>query len=86
MLKMPNASQQEKPTVTLEGVVEKIIPANVVGPEKAQISVHAAEHMYRELRVENILEDESGKKVTLKPGAHVEVTIEADKDATTPKK
>jgi hypothetical protein len=82
----PNDAPQEKPTVTLEGVVEKIIPGNIVGPEKAQISVHDAEHMYRELRVENILEDENGKKVGLKPGAHVEVTIEADKDATTPKK
>jgi hypothetical protein len=48
--------------------VEKIIPANVVGPEKAQISVEGAEHLYREIRVENSLQDENGKKVGLKPG------------------
>lgn len=83
---MPSATPQQKPTITLQGVVEKIIPGNIVGPEKAQISVYSAEHMYRELRVDNVLQDEDGKKVCLKPGATVEVTIEAEKSATTPKK
>jgi hypothetical protein len=83
---MANATPEQKPTVTLQGVVEKIIPENIVGPEKAQISVHGAEHMYRELRVDNVLQDEDGEKVALKPGAVVEVTIEAEKSGTTPKK
>ncbi|HXN98675.1 MAG TPA: hypothetical protein VN881_06340 [Candidatus Acidoferrales bacterium] len=83
---MPETSKPEKPTVTLPGTVEKIIPQNRVEPEKAQISVEGAEHLYREIRVENTLEDEKGKKVSLKEGAHVEVTIEAEKEATTPKK
>jgi len=83
---MPDASEQQKPAVTLPGTVEKIIPANPIAPEKAQISIEAAEHLYREIRVENTLEDENGNKVGLKPGAPVEVTIEADKDATEPKK
>jgi hypothetical protein len=82
---MPNAPE-EKPAITLPGVVEKIIPASIVGPEKAQISVHAAADLYREIRVENSLQDANGEKVSLKPGAHVEVTIEAEKDATTPQK
>jgi hypothetical protein len=79
-------SEPEKPAVTLPGTVEKIIPANIVGPEKAQISVEGAEHLYREIRIENTLQDEKGKEVALKPGAHVEVTVEADKNATVPKK
>ena len=57
----------------------KIIPPIIPNePEKAQIAVEGADHLYRELRVENALIDEDGKKVKLKPGAEVEVTIEAD--------
>ena len=47
---MPNLSEPEKPAVTLPGTVEKIIPANVVAAEKAQISVPDAEDLYREIR------------------------------------
>ncbi len=82
---MGQAKEQEKPAVTLPGTVEKIIPANPVAPERAQIAVEGAEHLYREIRVENSLKDANGKEVVLKPGAQVEVTIEADKDATVPK-
>jgi|HubBroStandDraft_5_1064220.scaffolds.fasta_scaffold231487_2 uncharacterized cupredoxin-like copper-binding protein len=75
----------EKPTVTLSGTVEKIISENGMMPERAQISVEDAEHLYREIRLENTLQDENGKKVELKPGAHVEITIKAEKDETVPK-
>ncbi len=83
---MPDASEPQKPSVTLPGTVEKIIPANPIAPEKAQISIEGAEDLYREIRVENTLQDGNGKDVSLKPGAHVEVTVEAEKDATEPKK
>ena len=83
---MPNLSEPEKPAVTLPGTVEKIIPANVVAAEKAQISVPDAEDLYREIRVENTLKDENGTEVSLKPGAQIEVTIAAEKDSTLPKK
>jgi len=33
----------------------------------------------KEIRVENTLQDEDGEPVSLKPGAEVEVTIEAEK-------
>jgi hypothetical protein len=79
-------STPDKPAVTLPGTVEKIIPANSIQTEKAQISIEGAEHLYREIRIENTLQDEDGKKVGLKPGADVEVTIAADKDSTEPKK
>jgi hypothetical protein len=76
----------DKPSVTLPGTVEKIIPAiHADAPEKAQISVEGADDLYRELRVENILEDDNGKKVRLKKGAHVDVTIEAEPEATQPR-
>ena len=54
-------------------------------PEKVQIAVEGADHLFRELRIENTLTDENGDKVRLKPGADVEVTIEADLAATTAK-
>jgi hypothetical protein len=77
----------EKPSVTLPGKVEKIIPGIVPAmPDKAQIAVEGADHLYKEIRVENTLQDENGKPLSLKSGAEVEVTIEAEKQATEPKK
>jgi hypothetical protein len=62
---MPETNNSEKPKITLPGTVEKIIPANPIAPEKAQIAVEGADHLYREIRVDNTLEDEKGKKVGL---------------------
>ena len=77
----------EKAALTLPGTVEKIIPPITPNqPEKAQIAVEGAEDLYKEIRVENTLQDESGNEVALKKGAKVDVTIEADPDATKPKK
>jgi hypothetical protein len=74
----------EKPSTTLPATVEKIIrPHSASEPEKAQIAVEGADHLYRELRIENKLIDENGDTVRLKQGAEVEVTIEADVSATT---
>ena len=76
----------EKHAVTLPGTVEKIVHSIIPNePEKAQIEVEGADHLYREIRVENILTDKSGNKVKLKEGAHVDVTIEADPEGTIPK-
>jgi hypothetical protein len=81
---MIDKTKEENPTdqkvsLTLPGTVEKIIPALVPSePEKAQIAVHGAEELYREIRVENTLQDEAGNTVSLKKGAEVEVTIAAD--------
>ena len=75
----------EKSATTLPATVEKIIKSpSPSEPEKAQIVVEGADHLYRELRIENTLQDENGEKVSLKPGAEVEVTIEAEPEATTP--
>ena len=81
-----NEEELEKPSVTLPGTVEKIIPSpHPSEPEKAQISVEGADDLYGELRVENALQDENGNQVALKAGAQVDVTIEADVSATKPK-
>ncbi|NDQ56166.1 MAG: hypothetical protein GZ088_03720 [Acidipila sp.] len=66
----------EKQRTTMPGTVEKIIPAPHPGlPEKAQISIEGADHLYRELRIENKLSDENGEDVKLKKGAHVEISV-----------
>jgi hypothetical protein len=78
---------QEKAAVTLPGTVEKIIrPVVPQDPEKAQIAVEGADHLYREIRVENELQDGKGQPVKLKEGAKVEVTIEAESSEIAPKK
>jgi len=67
------------------GKVQKIIkPVIPELPEKAEIVVEGADHLYREIRIENRLEDEQGNEVKLKEGADVDVIVEADADATVP--
>lgn len=78
--------EAEKVVVTLPGTVDKIIPAIGGQPEKAQIAVEGAEALYREIRVDNTLQNEAGDNVSLKLGAEVEVTIEAKPEATAPSK
>jgi hypothetical protein len=41
--------------------------------------------LYREIRIENALENEQGEQVKLKPGAQVEVVVEAEEKDTVPK-
>jgi predicted DNA-binding antitoxin AbrB/MazE fold protein len=80
------AHMSEKPSTTLPGTVEKIIKS--VDPhdgEKAQIVIEGADHLYKEIRIDNALTDQNGEEVRLKPGAEVEVTVEAPPDATIPK-
>jgi hypothetical protein len=76
----------EKPSTTLPGIVEKVIkPRDPRDPEKAQIVVERADHLYREIRIDNTLNDANGQEVALKPGAPVEVTVAADAEDTVKK-
>jgi hypothetical protein len=76
----------EKPSTTLPGVVQKIIPSPHPDlPEKAEIELKGADELYREIRIDNTLTDEKGNKVGLKTGAEVDVTIEADHKDTVKK-
>jgi hypothetical protein len=73
-------SGKKKASTKFPAKVEKVIkPVPGSGePEKAQIAVEGADHLYRELRVPNKLIDENGNKVKLKQGTEVEVKIETD--------
>jgi uncharacterized protein YfaS (alpha-2-macroglobulin family) len=75
-----------KPSMTRPGVVQKILKPGIPGlPEKAEIAVEGADDLYKEIRIENSLTDEKGEEVTLKRGATVDVTIEANANDTVPK-
>lgn len=77
----------EKPQTHLHGTVDKIIKPLVPDEaEKAQISVEQADPLYKEIRIENTLTDAEGNSVHLKPGAHVDVVVQADPEDTTIKK
>jgi hypothetical protein len=75
----------DKPNITLPGKVAKIIPPVNGDEEKAQIEVEGGDHLYKEIRVENTLQDGDGNEVKLKEGVEVDVTLEADEKDTEPK-
>jgi len=70
----------KKASTKLPGKVQRVIKPHPASgePEKAQIAVDGADHLYRELRVPNKLTDEEGNTVKLQPGNEVEVKIESD--------
>src|ERR1700730_6890702 len=71
-----SAVPNEKPSTTLPGIVDKVIkPRDPRDPEKAQIVVEGADPLYREIRIDNTLNDANGQEVALKPGVPVEVTV-----------
>ena len=79
---MPKKAKTVKP-----GKVQKIIRSPYRGvPEKAEIAIEGADELYKEIRIENRLEDANGNNVKLKPGAEVEVAVEAEPDAIIPDK
>jgi hypothetical protein len=70
----------EEPSTIMSGTVDRIIPSpGLRQPERAQITIESADGGYRELRIENSLTDRNGDEVTLKKGAHVEITVRSTK-------
>jgi hypothetical protein len=79
-------AKARKAKATRPGRVQKLIKSPHPDiPEKAEIAVESADHLYREIRIENTLEDEKGQEVKLKEGAEVDVVVEAKPEATVPK-
>ena len=74
--------KRKKMRGTVRRVIKPVVPRE---EEKAEIQINEADDLYREIRVENVLTDENGEKVSLKPGAEVDVIVEADSNATVKK-
>jgi len=80
MTSKPPHPREENPvdgaSVTLGGSVQRTMPRLAAdGVETAEISIDGAEHLYREIRIPNLLKDRNGKNVALQPGSEVEITI-----------
>ena len=72
------------PDATMPGTADRIIQSpRPSQPEKAQIAVDETHPRHRNFQIENALTDEHGDNVKLKKGAHVEVTVRAEKIRTT---
>jgi hypothetical protein len=82
----PRGSAMTKKRKTLRGTVAKVIKPPIPSlPEKAEIDILEADDLYREIRVDNEFTDGNGEKAGLKPGAEVNVILEADSEATVKK-
>jgi len=67
------------------GRVRRVIrPPHPGVPEKVQIEVDDADDLYRDLRIENAMEDENGNKRKLKAETPVDVVIETSEEQTAP--
>ena len=65
----------------LHGSVKKVIRSILPNePEKAEIEIDEADHLYKEIRIENVVIDEKGEKGPLKQGEEVDIVLEADPD------
>lgn len=69
------------------GRVRKVIkPLHRGMPEKVQIEVDGADELYRDLRIENAMQDGNGNKTKLTEEMPVEVVIEASDHRAAPPK
>ena len=71
--------ERRRPWKAASGTVEKVLKSPY--PNKSdtvQIAVTEADHLFREIRIENTFTDIDGQPVALKHGAHVDVIFEAD--------
>lgn len=62
---------------TVKKVIKPVIPSE---KEKAQIDVHEGDHLYREIRIDNIVLDDNGQKAKLKEGEAVDLIVETQSD------
>jgi hypothetical protein len=75
--------EMSKKRKTLPAHVRKIIESNGDSmPEKAEIEIHDGDELYREIRIENEVTDDKGRKAALKQGDDVDVIVETDSDPT----
>jgi uncharacterized protein YfaS (alpha-2-macroglobulin family) len=75
--------QRTRPWKKLSGIVRKLIKdgyrhrADIV-----EVDIHEAEDLFREVRIENTFTDLDGQKVSLKQGAHLDITFETEPEHT----
>ena len=70
-------TKQKKLHGSVKKVIESPIPSE---PEKAEIVIHEAEDLYKEIRIDNVVTNEKGKQDKLKSGEDVDVIVETNSD------
>lgn len=75
---------QNKPRTSMPASVSKLLPSCDGPNQKAEISIPAADHLFREIRIENKLVGADGKPVSLVAGAQLTITLEAERSGTVP--
>ena len=75
---------RNKPWTSMPAQAIKLLPS-IDGPNRrVEISVSAADDLFREIRIENKLIGVDGKSVSLKSGAQLTMTLEAESSGTVP--
>jgi hypothetical protein len=67
-------------SITLRGSVDRIVQAPN-GSDEAEIVIEGGENLYREIRIQNLLQGANGDVAVLQLGSEVEITIKARKTA-----
>jgi len=67
--------RRKKLRATVKKVIKPTLPSE---REKAEIDIHSADDLYREIRVENDLTDGEGEKARLESGEEIDVILEAE--------
>jgi hypothetical protein len=68
-----------RPWKTVPAVVNKVLPAKYPNtPDKVEVSISAADPLFKEVRLENALNTPDGQTVALRGGARLDVTFEAE--------
>ena len=75
---------RNKPWTSMPATANKIL-SSIDGPKrKVEISIPAADDLFREIRIENQLIGVDGKPLALTTGARLTVTLEAEISGTVP--
>lgn len=75
---------RNKPWASMHAQVTKVVPSIDSPRAKVEISIPAADSLFREIWIENQLTGVDGKPVKLTAGARVTLTVEAENSVAVP--
>lgn len=74
--------KRNRPWVSMPATANKILPSTDGPNQRVEISIPAADVLFREIRIENRLIGMDGEPVALITGARLTVTLEAETGST----
>jgi hypothetical protein len=79
----PLVWKRAKPWKSVPARVKKLVKPMFGNPEQVEIALSTAEHLFRDVRIENAFTDIDGGQVSLPDGTEVVVTFEAETKTAT---